>query len=269
MPTEQMIDSLFPGYTILEPLSSSEMSDVFLASKDGERYVIKAVKDEPPTVSKDILMAIDGPSFPKFIDIGKNEHFFYCIYKYIPGVTLTEYIKKGVLPPKRAVTLLIKLCEAIGTLHSLGIMHMDLKPENIIVSGDNVSIIDFGIIKKAPKPLPTTAALFFPDDDESGDEGNGTKLFGSFGFRAPELGYLKTNIRADIYSLGRVLFYCLTGSRELSVSTEIDDPALLRIIKKATNYFVAKRYKDTNTFKKVLKRYLIKRRLFSDVFDNE
>jgi serine/threonine protein kinase len=269
MPTEPLLDSLFPGYTILEPLSSTEMSDVFLASKDGERFVIKAVKDEPPTVSKEILLAIDGPSFPKFIDIGKNEHFFYCIYKYIPGVTLTEYIKKGVLPPKRAVTLLIKLCDAIGILHSLGIMHMDLKPENIIVSGDNVSIIDFGIIKKAPKPSSITSALFITDDPEMGDEGNGTKLFGSFGFRAPELGYLKTNLRADIYSLGRVLFFCLTGSRELSVDSQLNDPALEKIIKKATNYFVAKRYKDTNTFKKVLVRYLIRRKLFSDVFDKE
>ena len=117
--------------------------------------------------------------------------------EYVDGVTLREAISLSMISPERALQIVPELCEALKIAHLQGIVHRDIKPENILLAKDGeAKIADFGIAKLLHQ--------------SSGLEFNG----GTRRYMAPEqlFGDPDVDHRADIYSMGAVLYELLTGN---------------------------------------------------------
>ncbi len=123
---------------------------------------------------------------------------FVAVYDYVPGETLESVVEqKGRLCVEDAVRLMVEVCEAASALHARHVVHRDLSPSNIVIAADGAHVIDLGIARVSTEaPAKNT-----------------TKL-GTWGFASPEqFGFAQTDARSDVYAMGRVLAYALTGIR--------------------------------------------------------
>lgn len=130
---------------------------------------------------------------------------------FVPGENLEELVaQRGRLPQKDAFRIVSQLCEAAQALHAHGIVHRDISPTNVIVAADGAHLIDLGIAR-------------FRSEDVTHD----TTQLGTRGFASPEqCGYAQTDARSDVYSLGRILGYLLTGVRPETPDTAEYERAL-------------------------------------------
>lgn len=158
----------------------------------------------------------------------------YYVRTYIEGKTLEELCemnyKKPGLPLERALDYLIALAELLDFLHTMNppLIHRDIKPQNVVIDPEGTChFIDFGISR------------FYGPEKSSDTFIMGTKL------TAPpeQFGYQQTDMRSDLYSLGILLFYCLTGEYEIKDQNLSEFPPILQnIIRKATMFDPEKRY---------------------------
>jgi len=131
---------------------------------------------------------------------------FYYVMEYLPGMSLGELVARyGPMPPERVIYLLRQACDALREAHAAGLVHRDIKPANIFAAQrggvyDVVKLLDFGLVK----PLAGEAS------PELSLEG---AITGSPLYMSPEqaLGDAEVDARSDIYSLGAVGYYLLTG----------------------------------------------------------
>lgn len=139
-------------------------------------------------------------------DYGRTDDgTFYYVMELLPGKSLEELVEKhGPLPPERVIYLLRQVCGALQEAHSVGLIHRDIKPANIFASQrggvyDVAKLLDFGLVK------------------ERNDKADTGAKYGSFSgtplYMSPEQAsaYEDVDGRADIYSLGAVAYYLLTG----------------------------------------------------------
>jgi serine/threonine-protein kinase len=140
-------------------------------------------------------------------DYGRaDDGTFYYVMEFLPGMNLAELVRRyGPMPTPRALKLVRQACDALQEAHDLGLVHRDIKPANIFaaVRGglfDVAKILDFGLAK----PLADLAAAQLTQE--------GT-ITGSPLFMSPEqaVGDREPDARSDIYSLGAVLYYLVTG----------------------------------------------------------
>ncbi|MEU4691589.1 diguanylate cyclase [Actinoplanes sp. NPDC023714] len=146
-----------------------------------------------------LLACIDDPAVVRVHASGDLDGVPALVLEQIPGGTLADLIAGGVAGPERVVEIAAQLARGLAAAHRLGLVHRDIKPGNIMVSGDRpAKLIDFGLAQ-----LGKDRAA--PDDDQA---------VGTFLYAAPEQsGMLKRPVdgRSDLYSLGIVLFECLAG----------------------------------------------------------
>lgn len=137
---------------------------------------------------------------PRIIECLRGPECRSVVMEYVEGPTLAEYIMRGNVLPATIKYLFLQLCVAVRELHERidpAVIHRDLKPSNIIVSPKGPVLIDFGI-----------ARLW-----HEGAECD-TTHFGTRRYAPPEqFGFGQTDVRSDIYALGKVLFFCLTGKQ--------------------------------------------------------
>lgn len=121
---------------------------------------------------------------------------FVVVCDYVPGENLEQIVSaRGRLPEDEACRIVAQLCEAAAALHAHGIVHRDISPRNVIAAADGAHLIDLGIAR-----FRTAGAT------------HDTTQLGTPGFASPEQhGFAQTDARSDVYSLGRVLGYLLTG----------------------------------------------------------
>jgi hypothetical protein len=145
----------------------------------------------------------------EIFDYGRTDDgAFYYVMEYLPGLSLGDLVEKhGPLPAARAIHLLTQTCDALSEAHGRGLIHRDIKPGNIFSAQrggyhDVAKLLDFGLAKPIGGP---TAAV------QLTQEGS---ITGSPLFMSPEqaLGDSEPDARSDIYSLGAVAYYLLTGS---------------------------------------------------------
>lgn len=143
----------------------------------------------------------------EIFDYGRTDDgTFYYAMEYLPGFSLQEVVERqGPLQPERAVHLLRQVCQALAEAHALGLVHRDIKPSNIIASKrggvcDVAKLLDFG--------LATSAGEF--QEIRLTQEG---AIAGSPYYLAPErfLDNVDSDVRIDVYSLGAVAYFLLTG----------------------------------------------------------
>lgn len=122
---------------------------------------------------------------------------FAAVYAYVPGETLSARMhQRNRLPAAEAVRIARDLSEAAAALHEHGIVHCDIAPSNIVLAADGAHLIDLGLARMLTDPAPARA------------EGLGTR-----GFASPEQCFDKPDARSDVYAIGRVLGFMLTGVR--------------------------------------------------------
>lgn len=119
------------------------------------------------------------------------------IYAYCPGVSLEAALERGPLRPRRALRIAFDVLEALAYAHGQGVIHLDVKPANILIKGERALLTDFGFAKD----LGLTA-ITAPD-----------MLLGTPSFMAPEqFRGVRTDHRSDLYAAGSVLYHMLVGA---------------------------------------------------------
>jgi serine/threonine-protein kinase len=199
-----------PGYELMHLLGRGGMGEVWLARQRSlERLV--AVKLLPPRLAKDpefvtrfdkeatALAALSHPHIIQIIDRGVvGEHYFF-VMEYVEGRSLREVMRE--LTPPETLRIALSVARAIECAHDKHIIHRDLKPENILLDGrGHAKVADFGLagIRSPDSKLQLTAT---------------SVAMGTLNYMAPEQRRDAKNVdgRADLFSLGVVLYEALTG----------------------------------------------------------
>jgi serine/threonine-protein kinase len=209
---------LFGQYRLKRMLGAGGMGEVRLA----EHVLLKrpcAIKVIHPSRANDpdslarferevrAAAELTHPNTIAIYDYGRaDDGSFYYVMEYLPGMTLAELVEwHGPLPAERVVYLLRQVCGALGEAHANGLIHRDIKPGNIIATQrggafDFIKLLDFGLVK----PAAGNAAHQLTQDNV---------IAGSPLFMSPEqtIAGRELDPRSDLYSLGAVAYFLLTG----------------------------------------------------------
>lgn len=252
-----------------EPIARGGMGQIF-KGRDTEGRVV-AIKEILPEFATDwailsriekeveFLLKVEHPSIVKLYSAFRDEktQSYYIVMELVEGQNIDEYVKKkGPIPEDKAVELLLKILDALQCVHGAHIVHRDIKPSNIMIRPDgNICLLDFGVAK---------------DMDSNGKLTVVGSIIGTSGYMSPEQaeGY-SINFLSDIYSLGCVFYYMLTGhhafntlasefeTQEAILNSEFPrlskykkglSPVLQKILDKATNRNMMQRYQNCYEF---------------------
>jgi serine/threonine-protein kinase len=202
-------------YKILARLARGGMATVYLAQHQliGRKAAIKILRrelcDDPVQRDRFVREAravnrIDHENIVQIVDYGEaDDGRVFLVMEYLPGESLHHRIGRGILPPLRALDISAQIAAGLARAHQMGVIHRDLKPDNILLlpppepgGRDRVKILDFGIAKLLDQPALTAS----------------DRIFGTPGYIAPEYASgAPIDARADLYSLGVVLYEMVTG----------------------------------------------------------
>ena len=211
-------------YTLKEKIGEGGMGEVWLAQHrmlarpaaiklirpemlgdgngDSRRLVRRFEREAQATAG------LRSPNTVELYDFGVTEDdTFYYVMEYLDGLDLDSLVTRfGPLPPQRAIYLLTQICSSLGDAHNSGLIHRDVKPANIYtcrmgLTRDFIKVLDFGLVK-----TQTT-------DDHNTQLTREGLTTGTPAYMAPEMvmGEVEVDSRADIYSLGCVGYWLLTG----------------------------------------------------------
>jgi serine/threonine-protein kinase len=207
------------AYVLGRRIGEGGMANVYLARHDLLKRPT-AVKLLKPARATDEMIArferevqqasrLAHPNTVEIFDYGRTaDGLFYYAMEYLDGVTAADLVARdGVVPVARAVHLLRQVCAGLAEAHAKGLVHRDIKPENIMVCRrggeyDVVKILDFGLVKSVNAP-------------HSRDLTRSLRILGTPLYMAPERlrNPADVDARADIYAVGAVAFYLLTGKK--------------------------------------------------------
>ena len=205
----QVLDERFE---ITDVISRSGMSSVFKAIdlKTGRPVALKVpllrLESDPAFFSRfereeEIGRALDHPGILKIVPVDPKERSRpYLVMEYLEGQTLDEVMQQvKPMPEADALRIVSRLCDAIGYMHEHGVIHRDLKPQNVMLCNDgSLRIMDFGIAKAAASRRITFGGF--------------SPTLGTPDYMAPEqVKGQRGDERTDIYSLGAILYEMLTG----------------------------------------------------------
>ena len=196
-------------YEILELIGFGGMAIVFKAYDLVEKrhVAVKILKDEYlqnedfkrrfRNESKAIAL-LSHPNIVKVLDVNFSENIQYIVMEYIDGITLKEYIgQQGVVKWKEAVHFSVQILRALQHAHDNGIVHRDIKPQNVMLLEDGtIKVMDFGIARFARESGKTLS----------------DKAIGSVHYISPEQAQgAPTDEKTDIYAVGVIMYEMLTG----------------------------------------------------------
>ncbi|MCA9168224.1 MAG: protein kinase [Planctomycetales bacterium] len=215
-----------PGFEILEEIGRGASSVVYRARQTSvEREVaVKAIivtslsdkqRDRHKREAR-ILGTIRHPNVIRIHDTIEHDERFFLVTEYIDGTTLGEFCGGMPLAHKVATDLVIRLADAADTVHQTGVLHRDLKPSNILMTATGEPIItDFGLARWI---------------DSSANLTTEQSLVGTPNYMAPEqiCGSAQIDARADVYSLGAILYELLTSRPPFAEATLLETLSAVR-----------------------------------------
>ncbi|MCH2060543.1 MAG: protein kinase [Verrucomicrobiales bacterium] len=189
------VDSQLKREVALKRLLPPEDSEASLMDSDAAEQLLK----EATTLS-----ALQHPNIVTVYDVGKDAQGAFVVMEFLKGETFDKTVERGALTEKDFRNVVLQTMEALSAAHHAGVVHRDLKPSNLMVnwlpSGKfQIKILDFGLAKFSRQPAAQTI-----------DQGDA--ILGSIYFMAPEqFERAPLDARTDLYSIGALYHYCLTG----------------------------------------------------------
>ena len=196
-------------YTLVEPLGSGGMAEVYLAHDEvlDREVALKILRgqyaDDEEFVERfrreaQSAAGLSHPNIVSIYDRGRSEDgAYYIAMEYVPRGTLKDRISRdGALEPGMAAGVALQIADALQAAHESGVIHRDIKPQNVLITktGD-IKVTDFGIARATSSPLTATSAVL-----------------GTAGYMSPEQAMGEpVGQGSDLYSLGVILYEMLTG----------------------------------------------------------
>ncbi|MBQ8921102.1 MAG: Stk1 family PASTA domain-containing Ser/Thr kinase [Oscillospiraceae bacterium] len=211
-------------YEITELIGEGGMADVYRATDvvDNKTVAVKILKKEFAENEEFLrrfrneskaIAVLSHPNIVKVFDVGFSERIQFIVMEYIDGITLNEYMQQqGQLGWKDAVHFILQILRALQHAHSKGIVHRDIKPQNIMMLRDGtIKVMDFGIAK------------FAREDGKTGTD----KAIGTVHYISPEQARGgATDAKSDLYSVGVMLYEMLTGKKPF----DTDNPVSIAVM---------------------------------------
>jgi serine/threonine protein kinase/tetratricopeptide (TPR) repeat protein len=207
-------------YRLIESIGEGGMGEVWLGedlATSGQRVAIKLIKPGMSSqrvldrfeIERQALAAMDHPNIARILDGGLSDaNLPYFVMEYVRGLSLTDYCDRERLGIRDRLELFTQIAQGVQHAHQKGLIHRDLKPTNILIAqvdGQPVpKIIDFGLAKAIGTDLRQASMTQFGS------------IVGTLEYMAPEqagTSHHDIDTRADIYSLGVILYELLTGMR--------------------------------------------------------
>jgi len=205
-------------YEILAEIGAGGMGEVYRA-RDTRLNRTVAIKTLSPAIADDpqfqarfhrearTISQLEHPHICALYDIGQEDSTEYLVMQYLEGETLAARLSRGRLSLSQTLQIGIEIASALDVAHRRSIAHRDLKPANVMLTASGAKLLDFGLATAATMPFgPVTTMSTSPT--------GGGHVLGTVHYMAPEqLDGRPTDTRADIFSLGAVIFEMLTGRR--------------------------------------------------------
>ena len=224
-------------YEILAPLGAGGMGEVYRA-RDAklDREVAVKVLPSQLTANADALSrfereakavaALSHPNILAIFDFGTHEGVSYAVTELLEGETLRGKLDGSTVTQRQAVDWALQMAKGLSAAHGKGVVHRDLKPDNVFVTHDgHVKILDFGLAKRIDAaPEEQTSA---PTGTGAGHTEPGT-VMGTMGYMSPEqVRGLPVDHRTDIFSFGAILYELLSGKKAFKRDTASDTMAAI------------------------------------------
>jgi serine/threonine-protein kinase len=219
-------------YRILEKLGEGGMGEVYLAedTRLGRRVALKIL---PPAFAEDEVRMhrfeqeartasnLNHPNIVTIYDIGHADSLNYIAAEFIDGTTLRDYISETEMKPLEALEIASQVASALDAAHQAGVVHRDIKPENIMLRRDGIiKVLDFGLAKWVEGELNSSDVNAVTKPMGMTQPG---AVIGTYVYMSPEQARgLPVDGRADIWSLGCVLFEMIAGRPPFSGLTKSD-----------------------------------------------
>jgi tetratricopeptide (TPR) repeat protein len=215
-------------YEVVAPLGAGGMGEVYRA-RDTRLARDVAIKVLPGEFAADperlrrfeqearAASALNHPNILAVYDVGTHEGVPFIVTELLTGESLRERLQGGALPARKAVDFAAQIARGLAAAHERGIVHRDLKPENLFVTaGGQIKILDFGVVKLiSSREEEATEATAL--ETEPG------MVIGTVAYMSPEqVRGQPVDHRADIFSLGCVLYEMLAGTRAFGGETAAD-----------------------------------------------
>ena len=216
-------------YQLNKLVGSGGMADVYVAHDSvlGRKVAIKVLNEELASNKKfsqrfkqeaKSASAMDHPNIVKVLDAGETtdtdsagvKHTYaYLVMEYVDGLELSKLVARGPLKVPEAIRVTKELLSAIEFAHNKGIVHRDIKPDNILLTrAGKVKVLDFGIARAVAETFDDIATT--------------TSILGTAAYFSPEQAQgQKVDIRTDLYAIGIVLFEMLTGKVPFTGDTAV------------------------------------------------
>jgi serine/threonine-protein kinase len=212
-------------YNLLERIGEGGLGEVYRA-RDTKVGRTVALKLPPPALLNDVArrgrfledaqaaMSLSHPNIATLFDVGEQDGRWYLAYEFASGVTLRQQIGGRPMHTRHAIEIAIQLADALAEAHSRGVMHTDLRPDNVIITAKGSSkILDFGLSAWTRGGAVRSRAALDPDsltDD----------MLRIAAYLSPEQALDgAVDARTDLFSLGSIVYEMLTGRNPFAAAT--------------------------------------------------
>ena len=189
-------DNIPDQFRMEQMLKSTNWGQVYKVrhQESGKIYLLRIFKGDPAVYEK--LLSVKSPFLPEIYELYNKDDQYAVLEEYVHGDSMAEMLEGCLFSEKETRKLAADICQALYVLHGRGIVHRDVKPENILIRGDHAVLIDFNASR-------VTKA----------DQSRDTEVLGTIGFAAPEqFSISQTDPRADIYAMGILMNTMITGA---------------------------------------------------------
>ena len=227
-------DILKEQYSVVKVYRKSDEKSIVLLRHNELQKSIICRRFKGNCEAYNILQNVRFKNLPIVYEVKEKDGNVLVLEEFISGTTIADILLNGLYSEKGVKSVVKSVCDALSVLHSYGIVHRDVKPENIMITDDGtVKLIDFD-----------ASRLY--KNGQSKD----TIIIGTAGYAAPEqLGFAQSDERTDIFALGVLMNVMLTGEHP---TNNLYKGKMKKIIEKCIQLDPQNRYKNVDELKKSL-----------------